>query len=308
MTDRVRNFLVSNGLSVEGNQAYGTYMGYETTFFVFSDFPAQLNVHVAYFANQDQRKAITLCIGSLKSAHFDCRFSEFGVVFAMRYSTTSSLMKHLNFYLTRVFDCLKINDAKGVGYCPVCGKELDFDDSKKCTIEQAFVTLDNSCVETINAKIKQENDAYENSPNNYLRGFGGAVLGALAGAVLEILIYFAGYFTLLPAVVAVILGTTLYRKFGGKVKKTMLVIVFVTSSIVMLLAVLGINIASSVELAVKDGVYVSVIDSIRYALDKPWFYQAFLKDMLFTALYVVAGCLLVIVPMATSLRRKRSLI
>lgn len=302
MNKQIKQFLEENGLCVKQNQAYGAFKGYETNFLQTD--ATSLVARISFFADAEQRGNIIRTLISQNTANFLAETTENGVLLRLKIKTFGK-SEEWKERLTNVIDTLSQNGALGVGYCPSCGKELNFDECKKCQVDGWVTTLCGDCTEKLNSEIRAENAAFDSLPNNYLRGFGGAVLGALVGCALAVVLYVAGFVSALSSVVAVVLGALLYQKLGGKPNKMMLVIVSATSVVLMLASTFGIYLVACKIAFDEAGANVSAMEAFVACMNDSEFSSSFVSDMLMTALFTAIGVGIEIFDISKKIRRNK---
>ena len=84
--------------------------------------------------------------------------------------------------LDKIFSIFTKYEAKGIGYCPLCGEELK-EGAKQYNISGALITMDPECVNKVNEFIEAVNKDFKEAPNNYLKVAIVDVIGALVVAI-----------------------------------------------------------------------------------------------------------------------------
>ena len=289
MNKKLTAFLTEHGLTVEKNRAYGIFGGYETNVELRNfDNVSPFRVHISCYATDDQKRAIQQELNASAIKFFKFAFSGYGLEIGMNDFTLGRLIKRLDEVLGKVCATLTSNGALGSGYCPVCGEPLTADNSKKCNVNEYTITIDNKCVDNINALITAENKDFDEAPNNYLRGFLGAFLGSLVGVALAVGFYAAGFISALSAFVAIFLGEFLYRKLGGKPNKMMVVILSVTTFVMMMLTVVCIYLVAAAIGASQIG--WDTIEYFQFCMEQPDILAAFIRELVLTAVFTALGC------------------
>ncbi len=150
--------------------------------------------------------------------------------------------------------------------------------------------MDSDCVNNINAVITAENTEFTQTPNHYLRGFAGALIGGLAGGLVAAALYAVGFISSISAFISIILGAFLYGKFGGKQNKMMVVIVSVTTLLFMILSVFVIYLVAT-AIAVKDvGVPMGTLEAFVYLMrNDPDVARAFWLDVILSVVFTALG-------------------
>ena len=304
MNGKIKKELERLGLSGSGNNYYGALYGYETN--------VSLNIYglfvnVSMYKTLEQQNAIQHDLLLLKTKFINWQWNNYGIFLTITDWTQNTMMKKLETLLQSIYGVFEKNGALGVGYCPVCGKELDFENTKKCMIDGNTISIDNDCVDKINVTITTENAEFDAAPNNYLRGFLGALIGGVTGAVIAIILYLVGFVSAISAFVAFFVGILLYKKFGGKPNKMMLVIVTVTTFVCMILSVLSIYIVASGIAAKQNGLDISAIDAFKIVMEDEEGSRMFWADMALTIFFTILGCVFEIVSQARKIKRQKNI-
>ena len=306
MNGKLKNELERLGLTGSGNHFYGVLYGYETNVSVNN----LLLFNVSFFKNPETQNSIQHDLLQIKTNFLNWQWNNYGITIVVSGWTYGTIVKNLETQLKTVYEIFAKNGALGVGYCPVCGNELDFDNTKKCLIDGNTISIDNDCVERINAIISQENEEFDAAPNNYLKGFFGALIGGIAGAVVAIILNLLGFISAISAFVAFFVGILLYKKFGGKPNKMMLVIVTATTFVCMILSILSIYLTicaiGAAELAM-EGVEISTFGYFKTIMQDREVAVGFWSDMALTILFTVLGCVFEIIKNARKIKRQKNI-
>lgn len=295
-------------MEIRNNYAYGVMKGYETNATMNAlDNVAPLKMHISFFADAEQKRNIEAAIRNLALKFFKMEFTPYGLSLGFNDITMNKLLQRLPAILDAIYGILSSNGALGRQFCPVCGKELLPSASKTCNVDGFQFTIDNDCVDTINTVISAENAAFENAPNNYLKGFLGALIGALAGAAVAVLLYAVGFVSALSAVVSIFLGTFLYRKFHGKPNKVMIVIVSITTLVLMAATIPAIYITAAGISAKEAGVSMSALEAFKICMEDSEFSRWFYCDLALILLFSVIGIVGQIFVLAKQVKRKKNI-
>lgn len=308
MNKKFVEFFSSYGMEVNGKFAYGIVDGYETNATIAQlDSVAPFKMHISFYATDEQKRNIESTIRNLALKFFRMQFSPYGLSLGFNAMTMGQLLKRLPDILDNIFAILKENGALTREFCPVCGNRLDPSGSKKCKIDGYTITIDNGCVDTINTVISAENEDFTNAPNNYFKGFLGALIGGLVGAALSILLYVAGLVSSLAAVIAIILGTFLYQKFHGKPNKMMIVIVSLTSLVLLAATIPAIYIVAAGYAAFSEGVNLTAIEAFKYCMGYAEFARMFYADLALIVFFSLLGTAFEIFVLAKKIKRKKNI-
>lgn len=309
MNRKIEEVLRENHLIIEGNYAYGFIQGYEVNV-LYSQFDnvVPLKFFVSTYVEENQRKNITETLKKQKIKFLKFEFNEFGLFFGLNGFTANSLAKGLQSVINIVVGYLVENQALKKEYCPICGSELNEENTTKANVEGLRITMDKDCFAKINEEIVQENESFEKAPNNIVKGCIGALLGALAGAVLTVILYFVGFISAISAVVSVLLGSFLYKKMGGKPNVIMIIIVSITSIAMQLLAIYGLYVVAAFGICLEKEVLCSAFQAFSICMsNNEEFSDAFAHDMLLSVVFTVIGVACEIGQLSRSIKRTKQI-
>ena len=294
MNKKLVDFFAERGMSVNGNNAYGIVSDYEVNFIQLNadlassraEYPYQF--HFSFYATEEQKRDMKSMLKEAKIKRCQYRFTDYGFLLTLTDVTVGKLVDRL----PEVFDTVRsmISNYGGLTYqyCPKCGKELA-DNKYEMRLDSFTITIDNECRDSINAAIEAENKAFEEAPNNFLRGFAGAAVGGAAGVVVAIILYWLGYFTSIAAIVSIVVGTLLYQKFGGKPTKLMIPIVVGTTFVFMALSVFLIYFIGAGLAAAEAGLDMSAMEAFKIIMQDEEIAQEFYLDLGLMMLFTVIG-------------------
>ena len=146
MDKKFKQFFESEGLTVDGNSAYGNLYGYEVSFaYRKFDSVSPVQVLIACYTTDEQKRLIDDELRKKAYKFLRWQFTRYGLFVGINGMTLGSVLKKLDDLIVGICDVLKLGGALGVGYCPVCGSELTAD-SQAYTVEKFFkVTMGNDC-------------------------------------------------------------------------------------------------------------------------------------------------------------------
>lgn len=307
MNKKFAAFFAEQGMTIDGNHAYGIVKGYETNaLLVNMNYTAPLRLHFSFYATDEQKRNIEDDLRAATVKHCQFRFTPYGLVFDLTDMTLSRLCKRLPELYDTFLRILSENGALSAEYCPVCGKSFAAN-KQTCHIDGFTIHIDAECVQNINAVIEAENKDFREAPNNYLRGFAGALIGGIAGALVAILLYWVGFYSSVAAVVSVIVGTFLYKRFHGKPNKMMLVIVSATTVICMVLSVFLIYYVASGIAARDNGLTISTMEAFKIVMADADVFRSFVIDLVMVLLFSAIGIGVQIYYAARSIKRKKTI-
>ncbi len=305
MNKKLKTYFEGLGFSIQGNDAYGNLKGYEVSANVaMLDTVAPVKLHVNLYANIEVKAQMINAIKALNFKYFVVDADIYGIVLGFNDPlTVGKLLNRMPEMLDKIFEVFAKYEAKGIGYCPICG-ELLKEESKQYKIEWCLITMDIDCVKNVNNVIENENKSFDETPNNYLKGALGAAIGAFVGAVAFIILFFIGYITSLTAFIAILLGAYLYKKFEGKQNYMMIVIVSVISIVAMLLAVFVIYFLFSQSLAPEYGFSSTGIKAFTDMMTIRDFSSEFTSNLGMTFFFTIIGVAYEIYALSKSIKRQ----
>lgn len=305
MNKKIENVLKNYDIQIDGNNGYGVIKGYEVNVcYIPLNNVAPLQFIVSTYMTLEQKQGIENSLKNLKIKFFKYEFTRYGMILGFNGFTTGSLAKTLPATIDKVFDCLLENGALQNKNCPVCGNELSDEDSTKANIDGINVTIHNECISNINQEIQQANEEYEATPNHFGKGLIGALIGGVVGSIISFILYTLGFISAISAVVSVLLGAFLYRKFGGKPNATMIITVLVSTLVLQLLTIFGIYLVIATGISVEDGFDYVGLSAFQYYMSDNEFSSSFTKDMLFSALFTIIGLVCEVGNLRQSMKRE----
>ena len=167
---------------------------------------------------------------------------------------------------------------------------INEDDSKLVFLQDTKmkVRVSNEGLLTINSTIEKINEDYKNSPNNYLRGFFGILIGAILGFVLALILGHFGYISSLAPFISIIFGIFLYKKFGGKQNAVMIIISFITTIIFIAGASLLTYVLTANDLVADAGLIYKGFDALSYCLENSSeFKRFFISDLVLSVVFAL---------------------
>lgn len=304
MNKKIKSYFEGLGIKVQNNVGYGNLKGFEVNIaYAALDNVAPLKMHVSFYASDETKRLITNDLRNLKLKFFTYATDLYGITLGFNGLTYKTLINKMPEMLDKIFDVFAKNEVKGLGYCPVCGEELP-EDSKKYLIDWSSITIDSNCVGNLNQVIEAENKDFNEAPNNYLKGTFGALLGALVGAIAFFILFYLGYVSAITSLIAILLGTYLYKKLGGKPNVVMVVIVSITSIASMLLTVWGLYVLISQVLVIEYGFTSTGIQAFKDMMTISDFSSEFLYNFGMTVLFTVLGVVFQISQLFKSVKRQ----
>lgn len=306
MNKHIQRYCEDRGLTVNGNYAYGTINGYEANLCLqIMNSVIPLQIHLSCFTTPDQKMAINAELARKKYKYLRWEFTSYGLFLGLNGITVKSTAARLPALIDEICSMLQYFGARGMGFCPVCGNEIAPGAGKIYTVDNTLhVTLDGNCAGYINQAIEAGNNEFENAPNNYARGFAGALIGGIAGMVSAIVFYLLGFVASASSLIAFGLGSYLYGKFGGKQNKVMIAIVTLTSVVCVMSSVLVIYLVAAKAAALEAGLSLSAVRAFSHLMKNDTaFARSFSADMVMMGMFCLLGIVFEIIAVRRQIRR-----
>lgn len=233
-------------------------------------------------------------------------FTEYGLYVALTDFTLGKLIERLPSLFELFISTISNNGGLTRQYCPMCGKEF-CDNKQELKLDGFSIGIDSDCKDSINAAIEAENKAFEEAPNNYLKGLCGALVGGVIGIVVAIILFNMGFYSSIAAIVSIVVGTLLYKKFGGKPTKMMIVIVSMVTLVFMAISVFLCYFIDAGIAAKEVGLDISAFEAFKIIMDDEEIAGMFRVDMIMVLLFSIIGVVLESVYISKSLKRKQKI-
>ncbi len=248
-----------------------------------------LCIHVSFYADDTKKNSIVSDIEALKIKMVKVLATPYGVMLQINGMTNKTILTKAKENLDSVLSIIKNYDVLGENYCPVCGEEFGVDDFDYRVIQGMSIKLHKHCIDAINEEIDKEKAEFDSLPNNYLKGFAGALIGGLVGAILTIVIYYTGFISALSSIVAIFLGTFLYQKFQGKPNKMMILIVSLTTFVLIIASIFGVYLFEAGKAAKEAGLNINAFDALKILMKDSEIKNAFTLDLVLTCVFTLVG-------------------
>lgn len=307
MNKKLAAALQQHGMTVTGNSAYGTVHGYEMSLRAPSPMEQSAYfLHVSFYASEEKKQEAANEIARFGNK-LRVENSAYGLTITLPQPvfTLNPLIEAIGVLFEKLPALFKQKEIPGADVCPYDGNPMT-ENSRRCVMNGFFVTLNNDCIGSINKAIEEENRLFANAPNNYLQGICGALVGGVVGAALVIALYFMEYVASISAIIAVMLGAFLYRKFGGKPNAVMIVIVSVISLIFILIgyyAAVIIDIISEFSLD-----FGSAVELLNLNLaENPEFSKLFYTNLALLLVFTALGIGVMIFSLVRQIKRPKNI-
>lgn len=229
-----------------------------------------------------------------------------GVTIGSKLPTFKNFAQRLADALRQLLQILSANGASGIGYCPACGKPLS-EESMVCHPGGMQIKMDCACMAGINVAIRNENQTFQDAPNHYLRGFGGAALGGVVGALVAYVLFQIGFISALSVFVAIALGAFLYQKFGGKPNVGMILIVSLTSFAFMIASVFGVYLLAISDMLAGEGLDMTAIEAFGKLMENSDFSKEFMTNLSMTIVFSIIGVVGEVIMLVRKIKRPREM-
>ena len=307
MNKKLAAALQQHGMTVTGNSAYGTVQGYEMSLRAPSPMEQSAYfLHVSFYASEEKKQEAANEIARFGNK-LRVENSAYGLTITLPQPvfTLNPLIEAIGVLFEKLPALFKQKEIPGADVCPYDGNPMT-ENSRRCVMNGFFVTLNNDCIGSINKAIEEEKRLFANAPNNYLQGICGALVGGVVGAALVIALYFMEYVASISAIIAVMLGAFLYRKFGGKPNAMMIVIVSVISLIFILIgyyAAVIIDIISEFSLD-----FGSAVELLNLNLaENPEFSKLFYTNLALLLVFTALGIGVMIFSLVRQIKRPKNI-
>ena len=310
------NALANYEFTFGKNSAYGHVEGYEVN--LVNDLSVQGIPVITFstFLSQTKKNEFAIKMNAKKIpmvtvVPFDC-----GVAVRVQAWVAKQWEKKIPEVIKAVLEVLEELEAPKSDICPQSGEKLDEVESKIVTIPNTLIKihLTNAAVEALNSSIIKNNEDFKAAPNNYAKGFLGVLIGVLAGAILTVIFSLVGFVTMIAPAVAILLGTFLYKKFGGKPNAMMIVMTFVTT-VVVITAVLFLMyvVTAGIVCANPDvqhalGTQYKGMEAFNYCMENSdEFKRAFFLDIVLNIIFILVAEGLSVYGLVRQIRRPKAI-
>ena len=307
MNKKLAFYCEEKKLMVDGNNAYGIIDNYEVNVvYRVMDNVAPVLVHISFYASNEDKRIMVNQIREQKIKFLQVGTDPYGLSIGLNDFTVGALMKRLDNIITTVLSVVKSNNGKNISYCPLCGEELS-EESKIYNVDGLRFKLDSKCVSDINAVIEEENKDFDQAPNNYGKGLAGILLGALVGVISYIIFFMLGFISAISAFISIMLGTFLYKKFGGKPNMIMVIMGATVTLLSLVLTVFVLYILAAIGFAYEAGVVMGGLDAFKMMMEVNEFSAEFISNLLMTILFTILGAGYEVYNISKSVKRTKKI-
>ncbi len=305
MFNKLTAFAEKYGMKQDGKMHYyGMMQGYETNLMCNSlanSAPYGFQMHISCYLNDEAKQELKSFEASKPMKIFKLDFTAYGIWIGFNGMTTGSALKGFETALEQILAILNKHSVKGSEYCPMCGEPLSADQSQKISVYDNTITLDKECAGKVEDYVAKEKANYEATPNNIKKGIWGALIGALVGLVITVILFFLNLISAWSPIVGILLGSFLYKKFGGKANGAMIGICFGFTLVFQILAIFLLHVSAANGLAITNGLTERGLDAFNYYMKSSTtigdgnqtFSGIFTYNMVLSTVFSVIGCVLV---------------
>ena len=285
--------LANYNFTIDKQNAYGNLDGYEVNVI---DNPLNTGPVFVFstFLPQSKKNDFVLKLNQRKLRLVQAEGFDFGVMVKV-----SALWSYKEFLtkipemLTAVLEILQELEAPKCDICPQSGEPIDPLNCRLTTMPntKVRVRMSTDAISVVNSTIDKTNEDFEQAPNNYLKGFLGIAIGAIAGIAVAFVAGLLGYITSFAPIVSIFLGVFLYQKFGGKPNHVMIIMSLVTTLVSTVGFTLFLYITIANEAVAEINLALSGMDALKFCLENSAdFKSAFVSEVAITALfYLIAS-------------------
>ena len=309
MQKYVTNLLSSYDFTYDKKHGYGHIAGYEVNVLSNVMAPGPLFMFSTY-ASVEKKTSIVNRIRALNIKYLTADQFDYGVWVIIGAFTSKKFKQDAPATLEKVIRILEEAEAPKADICPKTGKPLDELDSKIVSIPDTPLKLRLSPdgIAAVNQQIDKENQEFTDTPNNYLKGFFGVLIDAVAGLLLMIIIRLIGFYSAIAAAASIYLGVFLYKKFGGKPNVVMIVMSLATTIVFVMAALLVMYVLAANGLAIQEGIAERGMQAVRYYWNNnTQFRREFTLDLIIGAALSVVAEISMAISLIRSISRPKKL-
>ena len=291
MNKKLVEYFKKYELTFEKNYAYGKIKDYEVNiFYNMMDNVSPVKIYFSFFATDNDKLDMKTDIIYANIKNLQYQFDGFGALFGLNDITVNSLIKKLDGIIDTLVNIISKHNGKNSLYCPMCGEELS-GETKVYKVNDCNFKLHNSCGSEIAEAFEEEYKEYKKMPNNYLKGFFGSLIGAIVGVVSYIIIFFIGFISSISSFVSILLGSFLYKKFGGKPNYMMIIMTSVLTIASLVLTVYLLYSFAALGFINEDDpqTQLSAAQAFKQMMQNADFATEFRSNMLMTIFFTLLG-------------------
>lgn len=286
--------------SISKTNFYGVIKEYEVNLY-FSIFNATTPLQLIFTCVLDNqiKEQLNAYISNCPNKLTRIEFTSYGFTINTNGFTVKKAVNDLYKVTDDIVSILSSNNVIGFDHCPFTSLELTDENSCYIIKDNSQIRVHKDYAEEHQTRVKEEKEKFVASPNNYLKGFCGALIGAVVGAFLSIILYLVGYVSAWCSIIAAVLGYYLYKKMGGKSNYMSIIIIAATTLIMMLLVTFIVYIISANNILVNTSGYDQRgFEAFKFLMnyDGPiiegssvTFKSLFVRDMVLSGFFSILG-------------------
>ena len=295
----------------QAREAYGFIDGFEVNYYMEVYYTNDIHCQFSFYTTREKKLELLNNLRKLGLNKVEYKDNGYGIEYIIKsmsglfnQKTTDTIMQ-IN---ETIVNSLKEMHALGKDYSPLSGIEFDVDNGRivKIPYLNFNIKLLNEEAEKMNESIKSANEEFKAAPNNYGKGFLGVLLATIIGLVMMAIFTFGlGIISAWAPIVATLLGSYFYKKFGGKPTWVMIVMIVVVNLVAMMGFMYILYNLSALGFAVEANYNpTSYGDALKYCMNNvEGFKASFTKDMLITGLFCIIGFAVNIYGLIKSVKR-----
>jgi hypothetical protein len=289
MNTKYNRFFLEKNYTVDDDVATSVIDDYDVCVRVIMRDVYPLNIHIAFFASDEQKQKIANCINDLELRYFSFSFLPTGLVIQLGGYTVKGMLNNYEGILFAIVKIIKDNGALNNKYCPICGNEYHNETNNLIIYESFKVKVDSNCASNLVKEFGEYQTAKNNLPNNYHKGIIGACIGSIIGSVIYAIVFTLGYSSSLVAIITVLLAQHFYKKLNGKEDNKMIAICAITSLSFTLITYFGLYVRYATNYLIETGLSLKGITAFVEMMKVNEFAISFSYNLAFTIIFTLIG-------------------
>ena len=255
-------------------EAYGFIDGFEVNYYMEVYYTNNIHCQFSFYTTREKKLELLNNLRKLGLNKVEYKDNGYGIEYIIKsmsglfnQKTTDTIMQ-IN---EAIVNSLKEMHALGKDYSPLSGIEFDVDNGRLVKIPYLNfnIKLLNEEADQINKTIEVANEEFKAAPNNYVKGFLGVLLATIIGlAMMAIFTFGLGIISAWAPIVATLLGSYFYKKFGGKPTWVMIVMIIVVNLVAMMGFMFVLYELTAVAVAEEANYpWQSMTDAFKYCMN-----------------------------------------
>lgn len=249
-----RRLARKNNMTVSDGWGYGSFRGYDTL--LFEGIGTKTIIISGYWKEESKKEAFEKLLEGMdlmkKFRLQDCSVLADGLY--LEFFDNPGTMRKLLACLDWLMPLLPEYDLLGSDYCSECGRRLEFNEPW-VKVSDVLVRVHAECQEAVRKEAEESEEEFqrqmklieeeeeraaleEDMKSTVGKGITGAMLGALAGALLFAVFYMMGEYSVLFGFLISYLAHKCYDRFHGKKGRVKLITILIATVLGVLLAML----------------------------------------------------------------------